>query len=339
MVIAPMIIVLVFACGAMILVLHQEQRAVQLSRESRLNSAVEAIERQIDSVITTLDGVEAYWRVVENTPTEGEFALYAGSLYERLQGVAALQWVDPEYVVRYAYPPIGPNIDIIGFDNKAFPNRLEPIKRARETRRSVSTLPIFLAQGFPGVVIFHPIYRGEDYLGTAVAVVRLSTFFEEASRLLDSQRFDVVYQAGSTVFGPDAQHIFTQDGLEIMRPGGGTQVSDRPVRIQADESAHTHRSFAFVDQQWDIHLTLQPAIATTVHILAVVTALFIAILFVTLIAYYIQRREIIRIALREREFISLVSHQLKPPPPSTGCCGALKLSCSTSVYLSVPNKL
>lgn len=281
--------------------------------ETTMNSSIDSIRSRLVAGMASLEGVAALWVTSEDAPSEEEFVAFSEEIWPSLNGFLALQWVDEDYVVRYAYPLEGENLSIIGFDNKPYPNRLEPIVAARETGKPVSTAPIFLAQGYPGVVIFRPIFRGEDYLGSAVGVVRLESFFGEARTVLATEGAIAAFTYGETVFDGTGSRIFTSEGLEIVRPGGGTEEVSDAVAVPSGEDV-LERHFGFVDKRWKMHARPGNGLTETVTGISFFASTFFSLfLFGLLLLYYLQRRNLVRIAMREKDFISLVSHQLKSP--------------------------
>lgn len=312
-VVLPTILVAVFAFGSYVLVERSSAEIISIENEKNAETTKSLVQEKVNAGIVALDGIRSYWVASDETPSEQDFNEFAGELYPNLDGFLALQWVDADFVVRYAYPLEGPNLDIIGFDNKLFPNRLQPIIDAKESRAPVSTQPIFLSQGVPGVVIFNPIFRGDEYLGSAVGVIRLDSFLQNIEDVLIVSEFQAGFSVGSTVFSCAADAIYTEAGLKIVRPGGGTEAVENPFRIPSGEDVFL-LEIPFVNMTWNLHLLRTHHPGSDISIIAMVAGLAFTFSIVLIMSVlYFQRRKLVKIALREKDFISLVSHQLKGP--------------------------
>lgn len=133
--------------------------------------ASEEMEGSFDTPLAVVHSIHAYWLGSEEI-TKEEFEAYSRELRSEYPELVALEWVDTGNIVRYVHPSDGANAAVINFDNNNYPNRLKPILDAKEAREPVMTRPVFLAQGFPGVVIYDPIYRDDEYLGARPSSLR-----------------------------------------------------------------------------------------------------------------------------------------------------------------------
>lgn len=266
----------------------------------------------IDNTDRTLTGIKAMW-LSSGQVTPEQFQAYASVVFGSRPEIVALEWVDPDDVVRYVYPLEGENLKAVGLDNRRFPDRLAPIRRAKEIRTMVMTQPLQLAQGFPGAVIYEPIYRGDTYLGAAVGVLRFSTLLQDFERTLPFTGYDIVFGAGDRLLQTGGDAIYTNDGRRVTDAAGATVADPAAPRIGQDARQHAI-SLVFADLPWMVYVTQHSRPVPPITVMSGLVSFAVIILAWLFLAELRRTRdELEKTANRERDFASLVSHQLRAP--------------------------
>jgi signal transduction histidine kinase len=313
-IIVPVLLAALFViAGTAIVATNEEQlrhRALELVGENARAKVNAAIRQEM----LLLEGLRAYWLGSQEV-TKEEFEIYARTVTEDVPGLLALQWIDPQNVVRYVYPLEGENLRAVDFDNSPFPNRMAPLTLAKETRSAVATKPIMLVQGVPGTVISLPIFRGEEYLGAAVVVVSLESLLGTVGWQVGSTKNGAGFvSAEGTTVRLDGSAIFDAEGKRILDPSGNTEG-----HVSSPATARLYdvilMNVPLANQNWQLvigqtrHETMGVATALSI----VLGALFVLILLVTLVLFDRRSETLRQLVLRERDFVSLVSHQLRLP--------------------------
>jgi len=266
---------------------------------------------KFETSIATLRGLAAFW-IGSEAVTAEEFDLYAATVYDAEGPLVAIEWVDPGNVVRRVYPREGENLKAVDFDNNKYPNRLTPILTAKELRTPVMTGPILLAQGFPGVVIYHPIYRDDEYLGMAVGVARLSTLFRDFVERPPYKDELIVIASSDAVLRADGSAIY-KNGRRVVSPAGETAPADLAPSIPTGMTKGV-MTIDVAGQPWTVYVEHRAeGLSPTALALALVTGAVAILCGFFLLALYRVRSKLEKTVTREHDFSALVSHQLRAP--------------------------
>lgn len=278
-------------------------------RRASLHAARE-IESSFDKAITVVHGIHAFW-LGSTEVTREDFDAFAKELRSDYPELIALEWVDANNVVRYVHPADGPNANVIDFDNNQYPNRLKPILDAKESREPVMSRPIFLAQGFPGVVVYDPIFRGDEYLGAAVVVTSLDATLERLRTSLVSDDHRLIIEADGVFMRPEYDAIFT-DGKRVTAPDGTGVPDSRAPQWPKGFSSRTG-NVTVASRLWNVVALPADTSAPLTLALGVITIGMTVLCGLFFVALHRARRKLERTVARERDFTSLVSHQLRAP--------------------------
>ncbi|HTM68026.1 MAG TPA: ATP-binding protein [Candidatus Binatia bacterium] len=274
-------------------------------------NAAEHLKTRFETSVATLRGIAAFWIGSQEVKPE-EFERYAKTVFQPDGPIVALEWVDTGNVVRMVYPREGDNLKAIDLDNNKFPNRLTPILTAKQLRTPVMTGPILLAQGFPGVVIYQPIYRDDEYLGMAVGVVRLSTLFREFSGTTPFKGYGILIVSGDAVLRTDGAVIFKY-GRKVVAPSGETEPDASAPSIPTGVM-HGVATTDVEGQPWTIFVASKSGgltpVAAAIALVTLAVALLCGFFLATL---YDVRSTLETTVTREHDFAALVSHQLRAP--------------------------
>lgn len=305
----PIALVAAFCVATTVLVQGIERRFAYLSRTHATNLAADLVESRAAYGLFALTSIDAFFLGSEEV-TSDEFAMYARNIFPSLHGFVSLQWVDPDHVVRYVYPLEGENLKAVDLDNKQFPNRLKPILQAMESRTTVATMPIFLVQGYPGVIMYHPIFRGDEYLGAAVGVIRLSAIMEDAAaQFSDLQAAVTVDDRVISLAGG----LYTANGNRIVSPAGDSFPDPASPKVPPAANA-VSVPFSVADKEWRLHAALPEPFSGPFTVAYGLLGLTFTLLTAAYVLSLDKKNAKLRSTLeRERNFISLVSHQLREP--------------------------
>ena len=207
-------VLVVIGTGA--LLLDAEQRAFQshvdtvaLQAAHRLSSFMHARELLVESV--------ARERAAGLLPDAESFTQRAEILHGDLPGFRALNWVDPDGVIRIVTPAES-NRAALGRDIDDHPQAARWLERARRTRATTATDPVNLFQGEKGFATYFPVVVDGDLMGFLNAVFTFDELIDAALRegVLDDYEAHVVQGEGA---------VFTTPGWsDAPRPRGRAEA-------------------------------------------------------------------------------------------------------------------
>lgn len=225
----------------------------RIAQENIFTDINVSIETEINDAILATHSLKAFF-LSSNEVDEQEFIQFSKYLVEEFSNYGrnvTFQWVDKDSVVRYIYPLTPVNKSALNFDNKAYPNRMVPILKTIETKSIVVTEPLELVQGYPGVIIYNPIFKNEQYLGCAVSVVKLEDF---TSKISDEVKVNYRSQihTDNRIFSLFGQSIYDKEGNLIPSPLDLEETGFlEPLEIKDTTLSNT---LSFADKYWTIAL-------------------------------------------------------------------------------------
>lgn len=215
---------------------EQEQQAYEL--DVLAHSLAARLDARLRERMNALARMAKRWQVADGTPRHA-WEADARAYMDDLEGLLALQWLDPQATVQWVIPLAG-NEKLIGTTPNRDPVRLGALADSRERKGAVLSAPIELIQGGMGVLMFHPLFgSGERFDGFLVSVSRLDAL----ARGLDETRFGRAFALrhdGRLVYGSSAaadssQEARTSAGLARLVSGDGrweVEVSARAAERQ-----------------------------------------------------------------------------------------------------------
>jgi PAS domain S-box-containing protein len=219
---------------------------------------INLINRKFQSVLVSAESIKAFF-ISSQEVTEEEFNLFGPVLTETIGSdivfvPIAVEWIDAQNHIQYVYPMNENNDKIIGLDLNQYPNRLLPITKAKETRSSVVTEPIMLGQGYPGLLLYSPIFKGDDYLGEAVVVIRLNTLLALAPGSSLIYEKDLRIQTDNFVMPFDEDAIFNNNGERIINPQGELTKDPNAQKYFTPTINTVSHNIVFADKTWQLKL-------------------------------------------------------------------------------------
>ncbi|MCX8155675.1 MAG: PAS domain-containing protein [Verrucomicrobiae bacterium] len=195
---------------------NEESQSLRQNCSDAADLAAASWTNQLSYYSSALQFVADVW-IAEGPLTQAQFEHLAGLVIKRHPDVQALQWLDPDGIVRWCVPRAG-NEAILNQSGIFDDPRRQALEQARNRRRPAVSESLLLKQGGLGFLIYLPLYRQDRYEGALVGVFRyaslaqynwsrLAGLFE--MRLLDMRsRHHLVFPAASasrSVFNGYAQ--------------------------------------------------------------------------------------------------------------------------------------
>ncbi len=149
--------------------------------------------------------VELTESIARNHPNASpeEFQALFVDIYEGSTGYYALEYINATGVIVSGYPeenvPIGYDL----YEN----NREWAVEHARDTRDTYCTNPVGLFEGGLGSFIWVPIFDKEEYKGTILGIIRVSTLVEKYLEPYDSSGYVyLVDRKGQVLYDGSGQY-------------------------------------------------------------------------------------------------------------------------------------
>jgi len=295
------------------------QRELEFFRNIYSNEVVgtkSLLDRRIQSALTAVESTKGLFLASDNVSKE-EFDLFASALTRNLGSGAlnlslTVEWVDAQNSIRYVYPLDEINEKIIGLDLNKYPNRLLPITKARTTRASVVTEPIMLAQGYPGLLVYSPIFKGDDYRGEAVVVIRLANLLAPIPGENSLYHKDTHLQTGNYIIPFDDDMIFNNNGERIINPQGELVKDPISQEYAISKSGVESQNIIFADKTWQLQVfpTYAQEVNKRAGIYAGVSLIFVLSFIFFLWILQKKREELLKVNARTEALIHSIGEGL-----------------------------
>ncbi|MEO7717578.1 MAG: ATP-binding protein [Capsulimonas sp.] len=180
-------------CLYQALIVEQRQQIERLSRLEAINVRNE-ITSQLQVRTDALQLLARRWSIEGNLP-EQEWNNIAQLYTQQHQGYQAIEWIDRNYIIRRAYPPLE-NERVMNMDLKRQAGRQALLDEARD-RTDFSISPVRqLKQGGKGFLIDIPLRCGGRFDGFATGVFRMNDILKTAISRDITQGYSVVIYDG-----------------------------------------------------------------------------------------------------------------------------------------------
>lgn len=217
---ASIIIVAVFSFN--FLIYNINLRSLKNSNIAEVVDHGNLIERKFEKALITTSSVAAFF-ASSNEVTSTEFDNFAIAFDRRISSLnlrVNYGWVDDKNIVKYVYPEKEFGVNIKGFDLNKYPNRLEPIMRAKLIHSEVVTPPIILISGYPGFLIYDPVFKNDKYMGSALLVVRLTDIIGYLKTETHLYAKNMYVKIGDFIIPLNREAIYTPHGERVSNPEG-----------------------------------------------------------------------------------------------------------------------
>jgi sensor domain CHASE-containing protein len=248
-IILPTIVVVIIMVLLNYLLYVQDTNIAKAEEQAALENAVENIESELQQNISEAASIKAFYLGTEAV-TEKEFNTFTRSLTEgsTIQGTS-LEWTDAQNYVRYIYPLTATNQKALNFNNNLYPNRMTPIALAKATREPAVSEPLILAQGYPGILVYLPIFKNEEYIGSASRRIRLSSVINEAA-LTKWKDGDIRLITENFIYDIKNDQIFNSEGFLVT--DAKEKLSDAPELNSNQNMNLLSSQIKVVDKNWSI---------------------------------------------------------------------------------------
>jgi PAS domain S-box-containing protein len=268
----PMLVFLVIGTGSF--TLHSKLRAKEAAfvQEQVQHEAgkIEAVLRnRVSERVASLARMAARWGAAGGTP----YHLWrsdAANHVNQLPGLRALEWIDPDFRIRWVEPLSG-NEQVVGMNVKFDSQREAALSGAAERRTPTLTPPLDLRQGYSAFIIYMPVTRDGRFDGFIAGVFAIEDFFAAAMRSEASRDFN------TAVLHEDRQY-FSNAAPDTA--GATRGVIERALRIE--------------DQSWTLRVAPTAAFeaeqASSLPQLVLVAGLLVAALAALSVRYILISR-------------------------------------------------
>lgn len=273
--IIPSLVVIGILTFINIFLYGSESESIKLKEERDINVLIQSLNFEVERVISATTSTKALY-IASQEVSEEEFNLFAQDVLTRfssLNKTITLEWVDADNYVRHIYPLTEENKKAIGFNNNLYPNRLAPLKLAKETNTTIATEPINLVQGYPGILIYVPIYKDFKYIGSAVSIVKLTDVVND-NNFAQDDIYNPRLVTDNTIFPLDGNILYDLYGRQITGPQGllGNSIG---VHTDTNYGAYLESPLIVANRNWKIITPLNYQEDSTERTLIYATITFI----------------------------------------------------------------
>ena len=210
------------------------------------------LNKRLQIALLANESVRGFFEGSQNVTAE-EFEVFTKNLADRIRPLGMnimLEWIDEKNVIRYIHPMDNETVGALNFDMSSYPNRMGPISEAIEKKGSIIAEPIMLIEGYPGLVIYTPIFKENTYAGLAGCVIRTSELF--AFDVNSQYEKNEHIQTNKFILPFENDVIYTTEGGIVSEAKGNIEsaTSSKEYLIAKDDIT---RKINFVDKQWEFH--------------------------------------------------------------------------------------
>jgi PAS domain S-box-containing protein len=230
----PALVFLVISAGAFTLyskLRDKEAGFIQEQVQTEASKIESVLRNQVDERVASLARMAARWDAANGTPLE-LWRADAANHVAQLPGLRALEWIGPDYRVRWVEPVSG-NERVVGLEVTYDAQRTAALAGAAERRHATLTPPLDLRQGFPAFIAYLPVTRDGRFDGFVAGVFDIAEFFTAAMRSAGSQDF-------TTTILHDGRQYFSNAADNAAGLAPHANVVERSLRLQ--------------DQSWTLRL-------------------------------------------------------------------------------------
>ncbi|MFA6339156.1 MAG: ATP-binding protein [Candidatus Paceibacterota bacterium] len=250
----PGILMLIAAATLNIFVYNLELNFFHNVFNNEVNSNISLINRRFQTAMIAVESTRAFFLSSDNV-TKEEFDSFAEVLLKNINSGAiampvTIEWVDTKNVIQYVYPINEDNIKAVGLDLNQRPLSLVSILRAKSTKSPIVTEPIILAQGYPGLVIYSPIFKGDAYLGSTEVVIRLADLLKPIEGNIPLYSKNQYIQTGNHIIPIDDDIIFDNTGNRIIDAQGNSVEDPISQKYVNTKNTTISQDIVFADKTW-----------------------------------------------------------------------------------------
>lgn len=251
-IIIPGIVILILIIFLNIVFYRLEKSFFESTFKNEAKIMTTLISRRLQNSFSATEDMKAFFLSSE-TILESKFNKFAQTAIEVRKPLGiflTMEWIDENNFLRYVYPNDADNSKIVVYDYNKYPNRLEPILKAKETKSPVVTEPIVLGRGYPAILLYSPIYNQEEYQGIVATVIKLSDLFEPLSGMNQMTG----YLKTSNFIAPlNKEAIYNLNGERIINLQEEKIKDSESIKYLSLLSGEEAREIiSFADKNWEI---------------------------------------------------------------------------------------
>jgi len=172
------VVMLTMTSAVWLSLLNAERVQLQRAGKDEMEKLIVWVTGPVEQRIEALKRMRLRWEFQGGTP-RAEWEADASAHQEEPGFLRAIEWVDPERVIRWVVPRQG-NQGALNVDLGAELNGLAALEAARAKRALTVTHVIALPQGGNGFMAIHPIFVGERLDGFIVGVFQVNALLDRA---------------------------------------------------------------------------------------------------------------------------------------------------------------
>ena len=245
--------------------------------------------------------------------TKAEFDLFGSKLIkqnatEDYSIPLMIEWADAQNIIRYVYPSNADNDKMLGLNLNDYKNRIQPTLEAQQIKSPVVTEPIMLLEGYPGILIYSPVFKGEQYLGETIVVLRLKNLLAPMPGTHQIHSKDEYFKTDFFIIPFDNDVIYTISGERIVNPQGGTVKDDSSKVYLLPKKGSVSEDITFANKK--VKLIIFPTYISEVNLRVIVYAtisLFFLLIIIVFLWLLQKRRKLLlnEIAKTEALIVSI----------------------------------
>lgn len=298
-VIVPTLIAIFFTLLSVEAIQYTNSRVDQFALRTEAEAAATAIENDVERGVLALRAFEAFQAALDRPINEEDFGAFARNLHPTLSGFATLVWIDQSGTVRHVYPAA----DGAAFAGYRF-GAAEPFRTALEKagqyRLAAVSAPTMTAAGYPGAAVFMPMFKNGEYQGAVGGVMNFEHLFGSAAGAVNLKSHGAIIKIDSRILTLDGRTIYAADDPAAPKVPAADEVLTLAIPV--------------ADALWNLTAyRLNGAFTRATLPFTLLGVFFILSIYIFLLALYRQRVVTETALAREREFVALVSHQLRTP--------------------------
>lgn len=227
--------------------------------------------------------------------TKEEFDLFGSKLIklnatEDYSIPLMIEWADAQNIVQYVYPSNAENDKLVGLNLNDYTNRIQPTLDAQQSKSSVVTEPIMLLEGYPGILIYSPVFKDGLYLGETIVVLRLKNLLAPMPGSYQGYSKNEYFKTDKYIIPFDDDVIFTLNGERVINPQGDVvkDVSSEAYFVSKNGAIIEDITFANKTVKFVIFPTYLSEVNFRTMVYAMVSLLFLLIIIIFL--WILQKR-------------------------------------------------
>ena len=282
----PSIFILIITLVLNFLLYNREFNFYKNIYNNEVASTTSLLNRRIQSAIVAGESIQAFFLASQNV-TKVEFDIFGSVLTKANSNTITMpisvEWIDEKNNIKYIYPMNKDNSKILGQDLNKYPNRLLPITKARKTRSPVMTEPIMLGQGYPGLLLYSPIFKNNIYLGETVVVIRLANLLSPIPDSNPTYKKNEYIQTDNFIIPFDDDVILNKNGEKIINIQGDLMPDPTAQEYASVIKGVVSENVTFADKTWQ--LKFSPTYINEVNKRAETYALFSLLFLISTISF------------------------------------------------------